>query len=305
MRRAGEDEMTPIPNLERIDWSAPWLAPLAERGARWQRCAQRDSADFVALLAREARSCGHVTGNGLPLTFIEQAELPDGTAYEAHIAATGGVPTRLNLHDFFNALVWFAHPRVKATLNARQARAIERGGIAGARGAERDFLTLFDENAVLFVSSDPALSAALIAFDWRGLFVDQRSAWGGRCEVRVFGHALLEKLVTPYKACTGHAWIVAAPADYFGWPPVRKAAWLDETVAASLAEGELENGRYAPLPVLGVPGFWPANGDPAFYSDPAVFRTGRRSRIAQGAHETSDGRAAATRAEVVDSQVAK
>ena len=297
--------MTPIANLERIDWSAPWLAPLAERGARWQHRAQRDSADFVAMLAREARSCGHVTGNGSPLTFIEQAELPDGTAYEAHIAATGGVPTRRNLHDFFNALVWFAYPRVKAALNARQARAIERDGIAGARGAERDFLTLFDENAVLFVSSDPALSAALVAFDWRGLFVDQRPAWGARCEVRVFGHALLEKLVTPYKACTGHAWTVAAPTDYFGWPPARKAAWLDEAVAASLAEGELHNGRYAPLPVLGVPGFWPDNAAPSFYSDPAVFRAGRRLRIVHGAHEKGDLRAATAHAEMVDSQVAK
>lgn len=297
--------MTPIANLERIDWSAPWLEPLAERGVRWQHCARHDSADFVAMLAREARSCGHVTGNGSPLTFIEQWELPDATAYEAHIAATGGVPTRRNLHDFFNALVWFAHPRVKSTLNARQARAIERDGIAGARGAERDFLTLFDENAVLFVSSDPALSAALIAFDWRGLFVDQRAAWGARCEARVFGHALLEKLVTPYKACTGHAWIVAAPADYFGWPPARKAAWLDQAVAASLAEGELENGRYAPLPVLGVPGFWQDNADPAFYSDPAVFRAGRRSRSAEGAREQGNARAAAVGAEVVDFQVAK
>lgn len=280
---AGVDDglpvIEPIERLERIDWSAPWLAHYAERGLRWRQGALADPGDFVAMLAREARAAGHVTGKGQPLSFIEQAALPAGTAYEAHIAATGGVPTRRNLHDFFNALVWFAHPHIKAVLNARQARAIERDGVTAARGVERDFLTLFDENAVLFVCSDPSLSAALRAFDWRRLFLDERAAWGVRCQVRVFGHALLEKLVSPYKACTGHAWIVEAPADYFGWPNASQDAWLDRAVAASLAEAELNNGRYAPLPILGVPGFWPANADPTFYDDREIFRTGRRGRM--------------------------
>jgi hypothetical protein len=42
----------------------------------------------------------------LPTQFIPQEDLPEGVAYEAHISATGNVPTRENLHDFFNALVW-------------------------------------------------------------------------------------------------------------------------------------------------------------------------------------------------------
>jgi hypothetical protein len=279
-RSAGE---AGISGLARIDWRAPWLAPYAERGQHWANAAQDDPAGFVDLLALQAREAGHVTGNGRPLSFIEQAELPAGTAYEAHIAQTGCVPTRRNLHDFFNALVWFTHPRVKATLNARQARAIERDGVGGARGTERDFLTIFDENAVLFVCTDPRLSAALKAFDWNRLFLDERAAWGKRCEARVFGHALLEKLIAPYKACTGHAWIVAAPPEYFEWPRDRQDAWLDRAVAASLAEGPLDARRYAPLPVLGVPGFWPANTDPAFYADGHVFRTGRRSARAEQA----------------------
>ncbi len=264
-------------DLERIDWRAPWLAAYAERGARWQHAACGDPAGFVRMLAQEANAAGQVTGNGRRLSFIEQDDLPAGTAYEAHIARTGEVPTRRNLHDFFNALVWFAYPRLKATLNARQARAIERDGVGGARGAERDFLTLFDENAVLFVCADASLSAALTAFDWKRLFVDERAAWGSRCEARVFGHALLEKLIAPYKACTGHAWIVAAPPEYFGWPRDRQDRWLDCTVVESLVQGALDNRRYSPLPVLGVPGFWPANADPAFYDDAHVFRTARRA----------------------------
>jgi hypothetical protein len=276
------EETARIAGLERIDWRAAWLAPYAERGVQWQRSAQADPAGFVRMLTRQACLAAHVTGYGRPLSFIEQAELPAGTAYETHIAETGGVPTRRNLHDFFNALVWFAHPRVKTVLNAHQARAIERDGVKGARGVERDFLTLFDENAVLFVCADPALSTALTAFDWGRLFVGERVAWGERCEVRVFGHALLEKLIAPYKACTGHAWIVAAPPEYFRWPRPRQDAWLDREVAASLEQGGLEARRYAPLPVLGVPGFWPDNADPLFYADAAVFRSGRRVRGSGG-----------------------
>lgn len=267
-----------LSDLARIDWRSPWLSAYAERGERWQRKAGDDSAGFVRMLAHEALGAGQMTGGGRPLSFIEQTELPEGTAYEAHIARTGGVPTRRNLHDFFNALVWFTYPQVKARLNARQARAIERDGVGGTRGAERDFLTLFDENAVLFVHADADLSRALTGFHWKRLFVDERAAWGTRCEVRVFGHALLEKLVAPYKACTGHAWIVAVPPEYFGWATDQRDRWLDRNVADSLSLDALDNRRYSPLPVLGVPGFWPANTDPSFYDDAHVFRVGRRAR---------------------------
>lgn len=287
-------------DFEKIDWSAPWFSSFAERGARWQGVALDHPDDYLYELQRDARESGQTTGRGASLTFIAQAELPAGTAYEAHIAATGGVPTRENLHDFFNALVWFSYPRVKATLNARQARAIEHDGIGGSRGAERDALTLFDENAVVFVTSDPLLSRALIEFDWRRLFVTERAAWGRRCLVRPFGHALLEKLIRPYKACTGHAWIVDdAPPEFFDWPLARQTAWLDETIAAALfaaptsasafasastsASASLSSRMFAPLPILGVPGWWPANSDPVFYDDDRVFRRGRR---AAGNHPT-------------------
>lgn len=263
--------------FDRIDWTAPWFAQVAQRGARWQRVALEQPADYLVQLRRDARAAGFVTGRGAPLTFIAQAELPAGTAYEAHIAATGGVPTRENLHDFFNALIWFAFPRVKAALNARQADVIERDGIGAERGAERDALTLFDENAVLFVTSDAALRETLVAHDWQTLFVADRPAWGQRCSVLAFGHALLEKLIDPYKACTAHAWLVGAPPEFFGWPARERTAWLDATVAAQLMREPLTPRVFAPLPVLGVPGWWAQNGDSSFYDDERVFRRSRRS----------------------------
>lgn len=106
------------------------------------------------------------TAGGHPLRFIPQGALPPGAAYEAHIAASGGVPTRDNLHDFFNALIWLHWPRTKAMLNARQASAIARDGIGAARGAVRDAATLFDENALIFLHSSDVPERCLTGFDW-------------------------------------------------------------------------------------------------------------------------------------------
>ncbi|EGD03465.1 hypothetical protein B1M_16340, partial [Burkholderia sp. TJI49] len=62
----------------------------------------------------------------------------------------------------------------------------------------------------------------------------------------------------------------------------RRVAHVDAQVAAELAARELTSRDFSPLPVLGVPGWWAANADPAFYADPAVFRSGRRTRAAGG-----------------------
>ena len=276
-------EAAPAPGFAAIDWQQPWFAPFAQRGRRWQHAALAGYARYLAELNADADASGQRTGRGKPLAFIAQDDLPAGVAYEAHIAATGCVPTRHNLHDFFNALMWFSYPRIKATLNMRQSAAIDGLGVGPTRGAARDALTLFDENAVLFACADPLVAAALRGFDWLTLFVARRSDWGACCEVRPFGHALLEKLIAPYRACTAHAWIVEVPPDYFSWMPPARDAWLDRAVAAALAaDGHLAPRCFAPLPVLGVPGWWTDNEATSFYDDATVFRRGRRA-AARGA----------------------
>jgi hypothetical protein len=262
-----------------IDWSMPWFAQFAARGARWQRAALEGETQLLAEMNADAAQSQQRTGRGERLAFIAQDDLPPGAAYEAHIAVTGCVPTRHNLHDFFNASVWFAFPRIKAALNARQSEAIDAVGVGPTRGGVRDALTLFDENALLFACADPLLADALRGFDWQTLLVANRTAWGATCEVRCFGHALLEKLIAPYKACTGHAWIVSVPSGYFSWSAEDRNACLDEIVSGELlANTELTSRLFSPLPVLGIPGWWPANEAPSFYDDTAVFRAGRRAR---------------------------
>jgi hypothetical protein len=261
-------------DLSAVDWSHPAFASLARSGAPIANAVQRGADLRDALNAHPAVSSIRTSG-GHPLRFIPQDALPAGVAYEAHIATTGEVPTRDNLHDVFNALIWLHWPRAKAALNTRQSRAITQDGIGAARGTVRDAATLFDENALIFLHSDDASERSLTGFDWRGLFVEGRGAWGASCAVLPFGHALLEKMVTPYKAITAHAW------------PVRVAtlsvdrASLDATLADTLLNTELTPRDFRPLPVMGIPGWCDANEDPGFYLDTIVFRPGRRRVVSE------------------------
>ncbi|SOY54476.1 DUF3025 domain-containing protein [Cupriavidus taiwanensis] len=257
--------------LAGIDWSRPWFQPFAARGAALAAAVQR-GADLRALLDAESGALGLRNARGLPLHFVAQQALPEGKAYEAHIHATGEVPTRDNLHDFFNALVWLHFPQAKRLLNQIQATVIAREGVQTTRGGVRDAATLFDENAVLFLSEGDEHAEALRGFAWQRLFVAQRHAWDTACRVVPFGHALLEKLVRPYKAVTAHAWTL--PLMPGG------AHTLDKAVALSLQEaaaaGTLRGGRcFAPLPVMGIPAWCDDNASPDFYTDTTVFRPGR------------------------------
>ena len=168
------------PGFADIDWSMPWFAQFAARGVRWQQAALTGEAELLAAMNADARQSCRTTGRGQPLAFIAQDDLPPGAAYEAHIASTGCVPTRHNLHDFFNASVWFAFPRIKAALNTRQSAAIDELGVGPTRGGVRDALTLFDENALLFACADAALGDALRGFDWQTL---ERYPFRGRHEL--------------------------------------------------------------------------------------------------------------------------
>lgn len=262
-----------------VDWSQPWYAAIHERG---QAVAQAD--DWRAALnaaAFEQRLCNH---RGLPLSFVPQQALPLGTAYEAFISASGQVPTRDNLHDFFNALTWLAFPQIKAQLNALQAAEIQRSAIASGpastRGAARDAATLFDENAALVVLRDDAagreMAQALREHQWSQAFLERREVFGSTCRIVLFGHALLEKLVSPYKAITAHAWLLTADEDFFAMSAVEQKRWLDAAVAQQLTE-DLNPSTFTPLPVLGIPG-WVQCQDQAFYADAGVFRP-KRNRL--------------------------
>ena len=236
-----------------LDWSAPWLAPLA----RWRGLL--DAADWRAALTEAARERGVRSGRGRPIAFVS-ADDAGRTPYELHIAATGRVPTRHNPHDAFNALMWLAYPRAKAALNLRQADEIERLGVRGTRGRVRDAATLIDECGLLLATDDAGVFDALARHEWRLLLVDWRRRWGRDIVACAFGHALLEKLAGPFKSITACVVPVALRGD------------RDADAARFIERVDLAPPLLAHLPVLGIPGWWPANEAPSFYDDAAVFR---------------------------------
>jgi hypothetical protein len=248
---------------------APWSAAFAPDLAALQPL---DHAQRIDALNALAAALGVRNARGLPIRFAP-ADDAGAAAYEAHIDATGRVPTRAatadSAHDLLNALVWLHFPRLKAALNACQASEIARAGVQPVRGTARDAATLIDENGLLLASDDPALFEALAARDWRRLFLDLRGRWRRDARPQIVGHALLDKLARPYKAITAH---VIPLSGRFDTPAVLDAAaarWVEQpTLCARLL---------LPLPVLGIPGWWPANEGADFYDDAAVFRPLRRA----------------------------
>ena len=258
--------------LEAIDWSAPWLAHLREKG------------EFAAQQAHIDTPLHETLNHSLtsPVRFVSQSSLPSGMAYEQFIFDTRQCPTRDGLHDFFNALYWDLFPLTKSRLNQLQAEQIMLLGSqnsAPQRGAVRDALTVFDENGALLIAP-PSLWEALLAMDWQRLFVTLRPLWQ-QARLIPFGHALLEKLVHPRKPITAHVYIASFATENIAKKATNTPAIshfysiLDDWFAADLSAEKLATKPFAPLPILGIPDWWAANEEPAFYKDDAVFRRPR------------------------------
>ena len=238
--------------FQSYEWFTPWHLTGEDVLNAWQQqadalhnCLAAKQRDFMA---------------------VPQTMLPNDEAYEAFIYRTHTVPTRNNPHDFFNGLCWLRFPHTKQQLNRLQAQAIQKEGVSAQRGAMRDALTLFDENSALLCAPE-ALWQALYAQDWQSLFVTHRESWKD-AHLTLFGHALLEKLLNPYKGITAHVLCVPVPVDIQAAGDGALDAWLSQQIHAN----EMQRKPFLPLPVLGVPGWWPANEDVGFYEDPQVFR---------------------------------
>ena len=292
--------------LERIDWPRPWFAGWRGLGLIASELVEEHSNVYSALNAvhgsviandssessglledissthsakgegdtvrahtrfahQIARASATPTlGSGCTKKFVSQSELSSDIAYEAFIYSHKRIPTRDNLHDFLNGLCWLRFPQTKSRLNFLQAQEITSQGVGATRGPLRDALTLFDENVLLLQSSDE-LWQALQDREWKKLFGELRDEWQS-AHIVIFGHALLEKLVTPYKSITAHVFRIASDVD------AKDDQALDAWLAKKLQPNYLVTKPYLPLPVLGIPGWWPENEDASFYADTQVFR---------------------------------
>jgi hypothetical protein len=246
------------------------LAPLIERLPE----------DHFPTLAELNRLCAErevVSGGGEPLEFVPQ-EAKTGEPYEKRVFAYGKVLTRnRNWHDLFNALVWISFPKTKAAINRHHYREMQTREGGEARGAVRDALTLFDESGVIIASSDADLTELLTGFQWKELFWNRRADVGRGMRFHLFGHALYEKALAPYKGVTGKSVIVDVSAKEFERPLPQQLATLDAQLARSFSDlrSLAATEDYAPLPILGVPGWTADNESERYYEDTQQFRPGR------------------------------
>lgn len=262
-----------------LDWSAssPMFAPLRELAAHLPEIGWPD----VAVLNALADDCGRrvVNANGQRIRFVVQDAKPQAfeERFEPRTYLRGEVMCRrFNWHDLFNALVWLRFPTAKAALNARQFSALSAQADA-RRSPEGDALTLFDEGGVVVLSSDPELLQLLRAFRWKTLFWERRDAVRTHMRFVVFGHALYEKALASFVGMTAKAILLQVPARTLEFGPEVLLQDADRRTGLFLLRPEnLPNGRaLSPLPVLGVPGWWPENEQENFYDNSEYFRPGR------------------------------
>ena len=212
------------------------------------------------------------SGGGAPIRFVPPAA---SAQYEVHVFETGEVQTRAdNWHDLFNALVWLAFPKTKAVLNGHHYGEIRVRRGERLRGTARDVLTLFDEGGVVVASADAELSALLREFRWKELFWRRRADVLRSMRFYVFGHAIYEKALEPYKGVTAKALIVDAAPELLEAPLEQQLTELDARAADyfSGTQALASTRNLSPLPILGIPGWEPANAREEYYDDRAQFR---------------------------------
>jgi len=238
-------------------------APAFSHLQPWLDRFQADDWPALASLNRFAAQQNLRNAIGLPVRFSAQNSACGQHDYETGIHASGLVPSReRNWHDLFNALTWLAFPATKAALNGIHQTALLRGM---NRLPASDAATLFDESGLVLSGEDDSLAKLLAARRWREACITRRADWR-HLKVHIIGHAVLEKLLTPWTGIT-------AKCLFIKTLPEIDLKSLDAAIAEQWRENVIpDKSTLFPLPVLGIPGWWPANEDAAFYADQRVFR---------------------------------
>lgn len=263
-----------------MEWADAWerlrepvfdpLRPVIERLA---------SAAWPTHEALSAAAAGLHVATGAPLCFVPPRAATDRERryYELHIARTGEVETRpRSWHDLFNALVWLTFPRAKARINAQHVAMLQAGGESEARSRSpaRDALTLFDEGGVAVASSSPQLLRLLVDFRWKELFWTRRAELARHVVFAGFGHAMYEQSLAPFIGMVAKTVFLPVEEGFAALAPGERVKRIDAMLEAHFADpARFATPRLmAPMPVLGVPGWYPATAGADFYDDPVHFR---------------------------------
>lgn len=240
-----------------------------------------DLAAYQCLVDRQPQPI--LTRSGQPLKIVPQDGRPQH--FEAHYAPrvylTGELQTRTeNWHDFFQLLSWLMFPKTKAVINALhvpQAKARSVANQPGRRSPLENMLSLFDEGGALVIASDASLLQLIREFRWRELFWTRREALAHKLRCVTFGHAVYEKALQPYIGMTANAILLEVDQAWLDVPMIELLLELDVRLATLFTAGNAytQPNDLQPFPILGMPGWDPANACESYYDNARYFRSGR------------------------------
>jgi len=286
----------PVKTNTRIDALVPWrpdfhvgvplfdpLRPLLETFAGYPEWPGLEAMQRL-LEQRDEPLC---TLHGAALKVVAQAGRPDHFEqhYAPRIYLSGEIQTRTrNWHDLFQLLSWFVFPRTKAVINAlhvpKAKRRLEVDHEPGRRTPLENTLSLFDEGGAVLVADDQTLLQLVREFRWKELFWSRRDELAEHFDCVVFGHAMYEKAMAPYLGMTANTILLEDDGSYFRLDRDGRLAWIDEKLAAIFERGDIyqQPKDLQPFPILGMPGWDPANADERYYDNTDYFRPGRRAK---------------------------
>ncbi len=187
--------------------------------------------------------------------------------YEARIFLEREIPTREhNWHDFFNALVWENFVKSKEMLNHLHYQFQKNRFPHKQRSAAENMLTLFDENGAIVIAKDAFFLDLIREHRWHELFWLRRNELKHNLKVIIFGHSIYEKALRPYMGLTAKCLMFVSNEN--------SVFSADKLVAdyLHLHKNTLCPRVLTPLPILGLPGWWPGNIDESFYKNTDYFR---------------------------------
>jgi len=208
---------------------------------------------------------------GFEFELEDAARVRSAGGFDRFIAQTSRIPTRPgSYHDLFGALIWLHFPLLKAAIHRAQ---LDVG--SELRSPSQNAATHFDESGVLVLSSEPAVFHELCSLNWPELFWRRRTTLHETTRFLCFGHGLLDALRVPHPKLMGMALFVRVSPARLRLESSELRVFLDQTLSERFAEFLTAPARLHPLPVLGIPGWSPAQCA-AFYENEAYFRRARQ-----------------------------
>lgn len=213
----------------------------------------------------------------LQVAFVSQGPCPDD--YVQNVVDYKKVNTRTDSwHDLFNNLTWLFWPRTKWALTNRIF--LDGQGNSTNRTPIQSFLAQFDECGVLIVTSKKNIIDNILEHQWYRLFVEHRAQHQQLLPL-IFGHGLLEKMMTPFCGITGKSILVRVRPKFFTLPKNIQYRFLDELIANYIASKACSRSAKTlqPFPILGMPNWYESNQEPSFCLNTEYFRPKRNGSI--------------------------